>query len=680
MWAEFALACAVLCALLFVPGALALRGAGARADVALGSAPLISLAAYGAVAVVLGCVGVVASTALVALPVLAASLVAWGLGRGCSRRPFGRAQRRRLLVLGAYVLLGCAATVVVLVSNLGTPDSFFQAWDNVAHFNLVRSMHDSGVWSTLETTYYPGATAASNPFDVQPHFYPAGWHLLAAMLMDVLDGLSVTAAANVVNAVTCGAVFPAGCCLMLSRALGRCPRAVALGSVVCLAFPSFPWNLIVRWTLYPNLLSLAMLPAEIAAFMGLVARHAPRRERASSAVALVVGGCSLVLAQPNTVFSAAVFLAPWCACRVWEWQRDRGGSRRRAGLWTLAFLALVAALWVGACLVPQLQGVVGYYWDPILDMESALNGVTDLSFGGGEDRRALEVLVGVGLVVCLARARTRWLAAPFLFCCVGFVIAATGPDEPVKHLLTGFWYTDPYRIAAMAAIFGVPIAAVGLDGTSDALLRLGRVAWRSMPPRAAGALAGTVFALLLFAPAVLVRVGWEHLVWEDDYALLATQVAERSDASRRTGYDAEKIAFVERVLELIGPDELVLNLPYDGSVYAYGVSGLNVYWRYMAGYDEKSESELPGSRLLRRELDGAVDGERADVLSVLEETGAEYLLVLTRDQEEMAESYVPYRPRDWRGVQPLGDDTPGLEVVLAEGDMRLYRIDPSAWE
>ena len=75
-----------------------------------------------------------------------------------------------------------------------------------------------------------------------------------------------------------------------------------------------------------------------------------------------------------------------------------------------------------------------------------------------------------------------------------------------------------------------------------------------------------------------------------------------------------------------------------------------------------------------------MDGERADVLSVLEETGAEYLLVLTRDQEEMAESYVPYRPRDWRGVQPLGDDTPGLEVVLAEGDMRLYRIDPSAWE
>lgn len=678
MWAQFALACAALCALLVVPGALALRGAGARLDVALGSAPLVSLVAYGAVAVALGWAGVRASAPIVALPVLAVALVAWGAGRRRARPVGSPTARRRLATLGLYVLLGIAATVVLLVSSLGTPDSFFQAWDNVAHFNLVRSMHDSGVWSTLETTYYPVDAAPLDPFVKAPHFYPAGWHLLAVMLMDLFGALSVTAAANVVNAVTCAVVFPTGCFLMLSRALADRPRAVTLGSVVCLAFPSFPWNLIVRWTLYPNLLSLAMLPAEIAAFTGLFARRAPRRERASSALALVLGAGSLVLAQPNTLFSAAVFLAPWCACRVFEWRRDRGDARRHATAWTCSFLVLSAALWLGACVAPPLQGVVGYYWDPILDLESALRGVTDLSFGGGEDRRALEVLVGVGLVVCLVRPRLRWMAVPYLFCCVGFVIAATGPDEPIKHLLTGFWYTDPYRMAAMAVIFGVPIAAVGLSGVAEAALRVARLVV-AVPARAVAAGAAAAFAWLLFSPAVLVRLGQDHLVWEDDYALLATQVAERSDASLRLGYDAEKIAFVERVLELVGPDAIVLNLPYDGSVYAYGVSGLNTYWRYMAGYDEENDRELPGSRLVRRELAGAVDGERPDALSAFEETGAEYLLVLTRDQEEMAASYVPYRPRDWRGIQPLGDDTPGLEVLLAEGEMRLYRIDASAW-
>lgn len=680
MWAQFALACAALCALLFVPGALALRGVGARLDAALGLAPLVSLVAYGVVAVALGWANVPASTAAVALPVLLASLAVWALGRRrASRAPRSRSSttRQRLVTLAAYVLLGCVATVVLLVSNLGTPDSFFQAWDNVAHFNLVRSMHDSSVWSTLETTYYPGDMAAVDPFATSPHFYPAGWHLLAVMLMDVFGQLSVTAAANVVNVVTCAVVFPAGCCLMLSRALGARPRTVLLGAVVCLAFPSFPWNLIVRWTLYPNLLSLAMLPAEIAAFMGLAARHATRRERVASGVALVMGAGSLVLAQPNTIFSAGVFLAPWCACRVWEWRRDKGDGHRRAAAWTCGFLALVVALWIGACVAPPLEGVVGYYWDPILDLESALRGVTDLSFGGGEDRRALEVLVGVGLVVCLVRPHLRWLAMPYLFCCVGFVIAATGPDEPIKHILTGFWYTDPYRMAAMAVIFGVPIAAVGLSGVCDAALRVARLAIR-VPARAASAVCAAVFAWLLFSPAVLVRLGQDHLVWEDDYALLVTQVADRSDASLRVGYDAEKIAFVERSLDLIGPDALVLNLPYDGSVYAYGVSGLNTYWRYMSGYDEENERELPGSRLVRRELAGALDGSRPEVLEALADSGVEYLLVLTRDQEEMLASYVPYRPRDWRGIQPLGDDTPGLEVLLAEGDMRLYRIDESS--
>ena len=37
------------------------------------------------------------------------------------------------------------------------------------------------------------------------------------------------------------------------------------------------------------------------------------------------------------------------------------------------------------------------------------------------------------------------------------------------------------------------------------------------------------------------------------------------------------------------------------------------------------------------------------------------------------------RQRNHIHQQPLGDDIPGLETVLAEGNMRLYRIDASAW-
>lgn len=33
-----------------------------------------------------------------------------------------------------------------------------------------------------------------------------------------------------------------------------------------------------------------------------------------------------------------------------------------------------------------------------------------------------------------------------------------------------------------------------------------------------------------------------------------------------------------------------------------------------------------------------------------------------------------YKPEDWAGIESVTDETPGFEVVLADGDMRLYKI------
>ena len=153
-------------------------------------------------------------------------------------------------------------------------------------------------------------------------------------------------------------------------------------------------------------------------------------------------------------------------------------------------------------------------------------------------------------------------------------------------------------------------------------------------------------------------------------------MAEKNDGSRRMGYDDEKIAFVERALEVTGPDAVVLNQPYDGSVYAYGVNGMNVYWRYMSGYGASDEDglETEASRILRTRLVAGLAGTDPLARQAIEESGAEYVLVLDRDQEEMAAAFKPYVDADWAGFLALDDSNPGVEVVLAEGDMRLYRI------
>lgn len=680
MWLEFWLAFALLSALLVVPGALALAACGARPVVALAAGPLVSVVAYGAMGVALAALGVPASTLLVAGPPVLLGLALlvgrYALHRAGEkdRRPrLAPARRHELALLALYVAAGVAVTALMLVSSLPTPDDFVQAWDNVAHFNIVRSMSQSGVWSTLSVTYYPGAAAAVNPLEVGAHYYPAAWHVLAVMLVDAL-GVSVACAANVVNAVSCAVLLPMGSRLLLSRVLPRNPRAVALGALVCLAFPSVPWNLIPRWTLYPNLLSFALLPAVIAAFMALAAPAARRVARVRAGAVFLVGCAALYLAQPNSVFSAAVFLAPWVGWRLYAWRRGRGEGPGRAWAWVGAWALLVVALWVVLLHLPFLSGVVEYYWKPIAGLQSCVEGVFGLSFAAGPPRYVLRLLVVVGLVAALLTPRLRWLPVPFLFSCVAFVVAG-GMDTPLKNVLAGFWYTDPYRMAAMAALFAVPLAALGVGEVVGAARRL--LARWPRAARAVGALVAALVAAGLYLPALLARLGLPALHWPaDNFYALAQEFSQKHDAASRAGYDAEKIAFVERALALTGEDGVVLNQPYDGSVYAYGVSGMNVVYRYMSGYGASDEDwlERDASRLLRTRLAGALAGMDPLAADGLAELGVEYLLVLDRDIEGMEAAFTPFVVADWAGMLAVSDETPGLEVLLAEGDMRLYRV------
>lgn len=39
-----------------------------------------------------------------------------------------------------------------------------------------------------------------------------------------------------------------------------------------------------------------------------------------------------------------------------------------------------------------------------------------------------------------------------------------------------------------------------------------------------------------------------------------------------------------------------------------------------------------------------------------------------------AKSWPDYLPENWTGVTNIDENTPGFELVLSEGDMRLYKI------
>ena len=60
----------------------------------------------------------------------------------------------------------------------------------------------------------------------------------------------------------------------------------------------------------------------------------------------------------------------------------------------------------------------------------------------------------------------------------------------------------------------------------------------------------------------------------------------------------------------------------------------------------------------------------------VESIGAEYVLQLDQGEPDVESPrlFTYENGKKWRGIDGIRDDTPGFEVVLAEDDMRLYKI------
>lgn len=83
--------------------------------------------------------------------------------------------------------------------------------------------------------------------------------------------------------------------------------------------------------------------------------------------------------------------------------------------------------------------------------------------------------------------------------------------------------------------------------------------------------------------------------------------------------------------------------------------------------------ETPESVAVRTRL--AHIAEDDEVARAVRSMGARYVLALDISGVKGDSIEVAYDPAGWEGISSIDDDTPGFSVVLAEGDMRLYRID-----
>ena len=135
--------------------------------------------------------------------------------------------------------------------------------------------------------------------------------------------------------------------------------------------------------------------------------------------------------------------------------------------------------------------------------------------------------------------------------------------------------------------------------------------------------------------------------------------------------DPDEADFAKKVKEVVPEDALIINSPNDGSVFLYALDGLNIFYRNLEG--DSGSREIEESEIIRNNLDDYVNSQ--EVKEAMSSLGAQYVLVLDQGEPTPLRSYLSnYHPEEWEGIESITDGTPGFETVLAQDDMRLYKV------
>ncbi len=407
------------------------------------------------------------------------------------------------------------------------------------------------------------------------------------------------------------------------------------------------------------------------------------RSRIGFALLFVVGVVALAFTQPNAVFTVGVWLIPFLTYRASFAadlvRRDGKAHRGLRVLFVVAALVAIGLIWFAAYCLPFLQAVVQHSWIAVQSKPQAFVSALTLGFMSKGTQLVLMIFVIIGAALTLKRREWLWLSFAFAIACGLFVVDVSS-DGPLQHLLTGFWYTDYYRVAAMAAMFGIPLASLGIAEVSSGISAL-FARLRHVEVRLSSVVSVALcFVLLLAGNAISIpavsdsspegtpRLGkssfysvWQQLYRENNVDYI---------------YTTEEKEFVKEAKQLIPDGALVINNPNDGSCFCYVVDDMRVYYRYLRAYGEGGESA--DSELIRSRLDMIAHDEQVN--QAVRNIGAEYVLLLDQGRENDPADpdsffFFTYERKGlWSGIDLVSDTTPGFEVVLSRNDMRLYRI------
>ncbi|WP_342746820.1 DUF6541 family protein [Eggerthella timonensis] len=669
MWFTFLLAVLACVAVLYAPGYLFARALSIARFSSVAIAPMFSVFALTAVGIVLFEAGISCSG-----PVLLASAIALGAVSLLVGKAVARGSGRQLIAVGnareackiaaLYVAVALVVTFVVFLLAIDGPESFSRNDDTTVHLAIVRGFLDTGTFSTLHAHSYLDQVTISN-------FYPSAWHVATAVAASLV-GNGVTLAANAMIVALVAIVFPLGMCLLLHKLFEKDKRIVWAGSLFVVAFCGFPWGFVVFGQLLSNMLAFILIPLAFVALMGAI-EVAGLSGKVRLACAVAVGLAAIALAQPNGAFTLGIWAVLYCVSRIFYLPGDDAPCltrKRVAG--AIVLMVVACAGWAALYLAPFLQNVVQYTWEATLSpVEAIVSGLLFMFTVRQGVQPFLSVAVLAGVIYTCRNRRFLWMTVAYAFALLAYVVDAS-TDGAVKQLLTGFWYTDLNRTGAMAALFAIPLAALGFVQLVDLARGWCAKAMKVQKdhPTCWRLPVGILVALMLacqFFPFHAKLIGNADV--GAGLAKIHREVSTRYSWNK--ALTSEEDAFVKQAMELIPAGSLVINVPSDGSCWSYGVEGINTYFRRSSDTGRGSAEE---SEILRTQLCDIASSR--EVRRVVDEIGARYVLMLdVPEGEDRTTLKLRYKEENWRGIESIDEQTPGFELLLSEGDMRLYEIE-----
>ncbi|WP_077490070.1 DUF6541 family protein [Sinomonas mesophila] len=341
---------------------------------------------------------------------------------------------------------------------IGSPENISQTYDNVFHLNALKYATETGQASSLTVGKIAGLP-----------YYPAAWHALGSLVVGTFQ-LSVPEATNVVTLVIASVVWPLGAIYLSRTAFPESAVAPVAAAAVACGLGAFPYRLMDFGVLYPNFFAISLLPIVLA-----LAIHASRAVRGSvrkqqlwTVVPALLLASGAVLGAHPSVFVVALA----CGFAVWlphvlrrvQVLRASSGHRLRPAMILLAE-ALIVAVVLAVTWRALRPDPAAAFWGPYSTSAQAVGEAVMLAPLNLPSAWVLGLLLVLGAVSCFLGRYPRTYLLIFALLAALYVVVAGFPRGDFRSILTGVWYNDSYRIAALLPLGALLLVPAGLDAS-----------------------------------------------------------------------------------------------------------------------------------------------------------------------------------------------------------------------